>query len=139
MRTVGRPILAAGAAFVLLAAGVVASGCEDLLQEPDTGFSKLTMRLEEVSGNGQSGAAGQALGEPIRVRLLKSEQPMPRMRVQWSVLDGAGSAEPRDTFSDEEGMTEATWILGPGAGAQKLRAAANDAVFVDFTATVVAP
>ena len=44
-----------------------------------------------------------------------------------------------DTFSDEEGMTEATWILGPGAGAQKLRAAANDAVFVDFTATAVAP
>ena len=139
MRTVRRPIVATVAALVLITASVVASGCEDLLQEPDTGFSKLTMRLEEVSGNGQTGAAGQALGEPIRVRLLKNEQPMPRMRVQWSVLDGAGSAEPRDTFSDEEGMTEATWILGPGAGAQKLRAAANDAVFVDFTATAVAP
>ena len=125
---------------VLLAAALAGSGCGDLLQEPDTGFSKLTLRLEEVSGNGQTGAAGTALAQPVRVRVLGAgEEPLPRLRIEWFVIGGSGTAEPRDTFSDEDGVTETVWILGSESGQQKLQAIVREGVFVDFHATAVAP
>jgi hypothetical protein len=118
----------------------VVSACGDLLQEPDTGFSKLTLRLEEVSGNGQTGTAGRALAQPVRVRILGSaEEPLPRLRIQWLVTGGSGTASPRDTFSDENGVAETTWILGSESGPQKLQAIVRQGVFVDFQATAATP
>lgn len=128
------------AAVALLSIGLAVGGCGDLLQEPDTGFSKLDLRLEEVSGNGQTGTVGSALAVPVRVRILGAEEtPLPHLRIEWLALDGSGVAEPRDTFSDEDGVTETTWILGPAAGSQKLRAFVRDGVFAEFSATAVSP
>lgn len=140
MRRGSTPFSAAVAATAIVMAGLATSACEDLLQEPDTGFSKLTLRLEEVSGDEQTGTAGEALTHPVRVQLLTGEEvPLSRLRVAWTVLDGSGRAEPRDTFTDENGFTEATWILGPAAQRQKLRAVVTESVFVEFSATAVAP
>jgi hypothetical protein len=126
--------------LALLATGLAAVACGDLLQEPDTGFSKLTLRLEEVSGNGQTGTAGRALGQPVRVRILGAgEEPLPRLRIEWLVTGGSGTANPRDTFSDENGVAETTWILGSESGSQKLQAIVRQGVFVDFQATAVTP
>ncbi|HET9333742.1 MAG TPA: hypothetical protein VFQ21_09190 [Gemmatimonadota bacterium] len=128
------------ARVVMVAAVVAGTGCGDLLQEPDTGFSKLTLRLEEVSGNDQTGPTGSALAQPVRVRILGAEEaPIARLRIEWLVIGGSGTAEPRDTFSDENGVAETFWILGSESGQQKLQAIVRDGVFVDFQATAVAP
>lgn len=80
---------------------IALASCGDLLQEPDTGLGKIPVRLQEVSGNAQTAAPGTALGEPLRVRAVDSlGEPTPRLWVEWSVLAGAGTVEPRNSFSD---------------------------------------
>jgi hypothetical protein len=108
-------------------AGVVAAlaamACGDLLQEPDTGIGKEVVRLEKVSGDRQVGAPGTTLAEPLRVEVVDFDgDPAPRLRVQWAVVSGSGDVEPRNAFSDAEGIAEATWILGPSGGTQQVRA-----------------
>ena len=124
---------------IVLVASIVGSGCGDLLQEPDTGFGKLPVRLVEVSGNGQRGTAGAELSEPARVRVVELDGgPSPRIWVEWTVLEGTGEVEPRNSFSDENGIAETTWILGPEAGQQQIRAFVNKGVPLVFDATSVA-
>jgi hypothetical protein len=125
------------ATVALLAWG--ASGCGDLLQEPDTGFGKLPVRLEEASGNAQTAAPGAALREPLRVRALTNGEPAPRLWVEWSVLAGSGTVEPRNSFSDANGIAETTWILGPWEGPQQARAFVWKGIPVTFEATAVTP
>jgi hypothetical protein len=132
-----RPILGFAVALAVLFA---LAACGDLLQEPDTGLGKIPVRLQEVSGNGQTGAPGTALGEPVRVRVVDSNgQPSARLWVEWTVIDGSGKAEPRNSFSDANGIAETTWILGPEAGPQKIRAFVNKGVPTIFDATAVTP
>lgn len=115
-------------------------GCGDLLQEPDTGTRPAEVRLETIAGNDQIGSPGAALAQPVRVRLIgRDEQPLPRLRVEWSVVEGAGQVEPRNAFSDANGIAETTWILGPAVGVQKIRATVNQGLPMTFDATAVAP
>ncbi|CAN5800427.1 hypothetical protein BH20GEM1_BH20GEM1_00020 [soil metagenome] len=125
------------AATALLAWG--ASGCGDLLQEPDTGFGKLPVHLEEVSGNGQTAAPGAALDEPLRVRVRTDGEPAPRLWIEWSVLAGSGTVEPRNSFSDANGIAETRWILGPSDGSQRVQAIVREAISVTFDATAESP
>lgn len=104
----------------LLALGSV--GCEDLLQEPDTGIAT-PLALFVESGDDQTAEPGSTLPAPLRVRLedLQSRS-VERLRVEWVVLEGSGRVIPRNTFTDEEGITETTWTLGPEAGLQVVEA-----------------
>ena len=121
------------AATALLAWG--ASGCGDLLQEPDTGFAKLPVRLEEVSGNAQTAAPGAALGEPLRVRALTDGEPAARLWIEWSVVAGSGTVEPRNSFSDANGIAETRWILGRSDGPQQVQAILRQGIPVTFDAS----
>ncbi len=117
------------AAGLLLPAGTYA--CGDLLQEPDTGIAtRFTITI--LSGDDQAGPAGTALSQPLRVRLtsLEAEQ-VERLWVEWVVLEGNGSVEPHNGFTDEEGIAEATWILGTAPSKQRVMAtfAGDSAVF----------
>ena len=124
----------------VLAALFALAACGDLLQEPDTGLGKIPVRLQEVSGNGQTGAPGTALGAPVRVRVVDSNgQPSALLWVEWTVIAGSGKAEPRNSFSDANGIAETTWILGPEAGPQTLRAFVSKGVPMIFDATAVTP
>lgn len=126
---------------ILLAAAsvtIAAAGCGDLLQEPESGTTPVPVRLEEVSGNDQAGSAGSPLPEPVRVRVVDVEgEPSPRLWVEWTVVSGSGKAAPRNTFSDENGVAETTWILGPETGPQQIRAFVNGGVPMVFDATAV--
>ncbi len=83
----------------------------------------MVVRLEEVSGDAQVGAPGAPLAQPLRVRVVNfDEEPAPRLWVQWSVLSGSGDVEPRNSFSDENGIAEATWTLGASGGLQEVQA-----------------
>jgi hypothetical protein len=122
------------------AAGIAAvlthAGCGDLLQEPDTGIGKVVVRLEEVSVDAQVGAPGAALAQPLRVRVLDfDEEPAPRIWVQWAVLSGSGKVEPRNSFSDADGIAEATWTLGASTGPQQVHAFIRNNQPVIFEAT----
>ena len=122
--------LAAVSAMIALAA------CGDLLQEPDTGIGKVVVRLEEVSGDGQTGASGAALAQPLRVRVVDfDEKPAPRLWVEWSVLSGSGEVEPRNGFSDANGIVEVTWTLGASGGSQEVQAFIRNDQPVIFEAT----
>ena len=96
--------------------------CGDLLQEPDTGLAT-RFTIVALSGDDQSGPAGSALPEPLRVRLtsLQAEQ-VARLWVEWVVLDGNGSVEPRNSFTNEEGIAETTWVLGSAPSKQRVMA-----------------
>ena len=116
-----------GRAGVLLT-GIAIVGCEDLLQEPDTGINQ-RLTLIVVSGNHQVGAPGEILPEPLRVQVDDlSGGPVEKLMVEWNAIDGSGRVEPRYSFTDEEGVAEATWILGPEAGRQRVTATFSDDV-----------
>jgi hypothetical protein len=123
-------------ALGLTALAVALAGCGDLLQEPDTGGFLAALRLEAVSGGGQTGAPGAALEESVRVRVLDgSDRPLVGLWVEWSVVEGSGRVEPRHSFSDADGIAEATWILGPSTGSQTVQAFAGRGAVVTFEAT----
>lgn len=126
------PLRSLVAASVMLVLGA----CGDLLQEPDTGFGKVVVRLEEVSGNSQVGDPGAPLAQPLRVRITDFDgEPAPRLWVQWSVLSGSGEVEPRNSFSDADGVAEVTWTLGASAGTQQVHAFVGNGQPVVFEAT----
>lgn len=121
---------------VALAALVALAACGDLLQEPDTGVGKVVLRLEPVSGNAQVGAPGAPLAQPLRVQTLDFEgEPASQLWVQWSVVSGAGEIEPRNSFSDAQGIAEATWTLGAAEGPQQVQAFMRKGQPVVFEAT----
>jgi hypothetical protein len=108
------------AAGVLLPVGIYA--CGDLLQEPDTGIAT-RFTITVLSGDDQTGPAGAALSQPLQARLtsLEAEQ-VERLWVEWVVLEGNGRVEPRNSFTDEEGIAETTWILGTEPRKQRVMA-----------------
>lgn len=115
---------------------VTAAGCGDLLQEPDTGIATM-ITLTRVSGDDQTGATGQPLPQPLRVRLSHLQGgTMEKLAVEWVVVSGSGRVEPRYSFTDADGIAEATWILGPEAGRHRVEARFADEV-EGFEATTV--
>ena len=122
--------------LVLATVGLIAgAGCGDLLQEPDTGTLPVRVELVEVSGDAQVGAPGAALAQPLRVRVLDKGEPASRLWVEWSVLAGGGEVAPRNSFSDESGVAEARWTLGPSGGTQQVQAVVRKGTPVVFEAT----
>jgi hypothetical protein len=105
---------------LLLLAGIW--GCGDLLQEPDTGIAT-NLTLIGVSGDGQSGPPGVPLPQPVRVRLVDLEgRSTERLWVEWVVVQGTGTVEPRHSFTDADGIAETTWTLGSGTDKQRIEA-----------------
>ena len=92
-----------------------------------------------VSGNGQTGPAGDALGAPYRVRVVDAEgDPVPGVSVTWAIVSGGGSVSPGSSTTTSGGEASATHTLGTGTGAQSVRATVSGLTPVTFTATAVA-
>jgi hypothetical protein len=83
--------------------------------------------MEMVGGDGQFGPAGTELPEPASVRLLDADDlPVPGMPVTFSVVAGGGSIAPSTAFTGDDGVAQATWVLGPEPGANRVQAEAGD-------------
>jgi hypothetical protein len=107
-------------AALLLPAGIYA--CGDLLQEPDTGIAT-RFTLTVLSGDDQTGPARSALPQPLRAKITSLEaQQIERLRIEWIVLEGDGAVEPRNSFTDEDGIAETTWTLGSSPRKQRVMA-----------------
>ena len=126
------------AACLLLPAGICA--CGDLLQEPDTGIAT-RFTITVLSGDDQAGPAGAALTQPLRVRLTSlNAEGIERLRVEWVVREGNGRLEPRNSFTDENGIAETTWILGTSPSRQLVMALfAGDSALFEANVCEVCP
>jgi galactose oxidase len=92
-----------------------------------------------AGGNSQSAPAGQALANPIGVRVTDDNgDPVADVTVGWSAADG-GSVSASSVSTDADGHASVTWTLGPTAGSQTATATVDglDGSPVHFTATAV--
>jgi acetyl esterase/lipase len=93
--------------------GLALWGC----QGPDVGPSRPPAHLEVVTGGGQIGTAGQALGEAIVARVTDADgRAVPEVLVTFAAAGEGGVLAPGSRRTDERGEAQAVWILGPRAG-----------------------
>ena len=93
-----------------------------------------------LSGNGQVGPAGSRLPQPLVVRVLDAnDNPVSGSSVSWVIGQGGGTMDPTTSTTAADGTASSTWILGPRAGANSVRAVVSDLLSVGFSATATAP
>lgn len=117
-------------AALLLTAFAAACG------DGDSTGSRPAAAVAVQSGNGQQGTVGQALANPVVVRVSDADgQPVRGATVQWTVT-GGGSATPASATTDAAGLAQAQWTLGGAVGPQTATATVQGvAQPAAFTAT----
>lgn len=116
--------------FVVKAYGSMASGSSPAVGGP----AALTM----VSGNGQSGPAGQPLASPFVVRVTDATgAPVSGVSVTFAVTSGGGTLTGVQPLTNSLGLAQATLVLGPNAGTNTVTVTAGSLAGspVTFTAT----
>ena len=83
-----------------------------------------------------TGAAGQQLGDSIRIRILdQNGRGVRGITVNWSVSAGGGTVSPATSNTDANGQAATRWIVGGLIGQQKVTLTAGT-VSQDVVATV---
>lgn len=114
----------------VFAAMILASCAKDL----NTGPRLAT--LVEISGDGQSGALGTTLAQPLVIKVVDQEGlPVVGEIVSWEVLSGGGFATPSSSTTGPDGVTQTTLRLGTTIGPNTVQATLGDLTPVVFTAT----
>jgi plastocyanin len=115
----------------------VAAGCGDDGSGPPPPEDPLVIqKTTSGSGDGQTGAVGEALASGLRVVITRASEPQSGIVVTWATGDG-GSLSPPTSSTDADGIATSAWTLGPDPGTQTATATAADADGspVSFTAT----
>ncbi len=103
----------------------------------DPAEPRVPTALSIVDGDGQTGTVGEALAQPLRVRVLDQDgAPLPDQPVAWSA--SAGTLQRDSTTTDTAGVARAVLTLGGAPGAHRVTASAGGAVQVVFEATAEA-
>lgn len=102
---------------------------------------RVVAAIQIVSGDGQTGVAGEQLPEPVVVRVTDSTgAPVEGQIINFVVTVGGGSVFAGVALSDADGTARELWTLGPAPGPQQLAARAVDTqtgqpiVFATFNA-----
>jgi hypothetical protein len=134
-----------GAAAVMLTL-IGCSGGDLTLPGPGQSGPDQPAALRMLSGDGQQAEVGTVLDDPLTVQVLdESSQPVPNIRVQYSLLgDLSGAAvDPASIETDEEGRAAAIVRLGEQPGEQVIVAAVANTQLPDlrarFSVTAVPP
>jgi plastocyanin len=109
---------------------------------PGPGPVALSARRSEPSGEGQSGAAGQDLANPLRIVVLRGDAPAAGAVVAWNAVGTGALLKPSVDTTGPDGISTSVWHLGSEAGAQTAQAAVAGGAEgspVPFTATAAAP
>lgn len=78
-------------------------------------------RVEVVSGSAQTGTVGDALAQPLVVRVAdRFGNPVADAEVIFRPDPGSGSASPVSVRTDASGLASAQWTLGTSAGTQRI-------------------
>jgi hypothetical protein len=117
-----RPSLDSWAVAVLLAASSLACGDDDPVTPQPT-----PSEIEKIAGDGQTGRVGEAVPDPLVVRVLDDDSgtPVSGVVVVWTA-QGGGSVSPESVPTDADGLAAAHRVLGPTAGDQTTTAAVSE-------------
>ncbi len=97
-------------------------------------------RLEVAGGDNQSAPLGVALPDPLRVRVVGSDNaPFPNATVQWLATAGGGAVAPATSVTDGAGVASAALTLGTTIGANRVSASVAGLTPVMFTADALDP
>ena len=91
--------------------------------------------LTVVSGGGQSGVVGQALAQPVVVRVNAGSQTVAGVTVGFTVSAGGGSVSRTSVVSDQAGTATVNWTLGGQLGNQALTVSVGSLPPATVTAT----
>jgi PKD repeat protein len=92
-------------------------------QQPKTTFTATALsenanEMALLSGDGQSGPAGSALGQPLAVQVTDAfGNPISGVPINWSV-EGGGTVSESLNLTDDQGTASVIRTLGPAAGPQ---------------------
>lgn len=93
---------------------LLAGGCGD----PAHPTMRIATSMEILSGDGQTGRAGQALPQPVRVRLTDANRLfVDGYRLAFTVVSGGGSVSASPVTTNRQGEASVVWTLGPDTGA----------------------
>jgi hypothetical protein len=97
-------------------------------------------RLEVAGGDNQSAAIGAALADPLRVRVVGSDNaPYPNATVQWQVTAGGGAVAPGSSVTDAAGLASTALTLGTTIGFNRVSATVSGLTPAMFTAEALDP
>ncbi len=70
-------------------------------------------KLQRISGDNQTGTAGDFLSLPLKVRVLDSKgASQTKVQVSFKVTAGGGSVETASMLTDQDGYAQTRWKLG---------------------------
>jgi len=104
----------------------------------DPGSYGILLSKATPSGDGQSGAVGSLLPDPLRVLVTRYGVPFVGHPVRWSVLASGGSANPATSTTGADGIASTTITLPPFAATSGVNAIASgngDALRFNVTST----
>ena len=111
-------------------------GCSSTSAEPDV--EPRAASASVLGGGSQTGVAGRPLEEVLQLRVTdQNGNAMGSVTVTWSATAG-GSVSPASSPTGVDGVSQATWTLGPAAGNQSAVGSVSGLTPVTFTATAVA-
>lgn len=132
--------------FAAIAAVATLAACAEKVSSPSSLLEPGTISLTVVSGDGQTGVAGQELPQALIVKVVSSNgKGVPGQLVNFRVTSGGGTMYAGASMTDTKGQAEDYWTLGPTRGAQRIDVVAVDPTsgakqnFGTFTATALAP
>jgi hypothetical protein len=103
-----------------------------------TDIASAPTTLALLSGNNQTGTAGQPLSAPLVVKITDANnRPVPNVAVTFAVLVGGGTVAQSTVATDSQGLSSTALTLGPTPGANSATATAGTLVGspVTFVAT----
>ncbi len=115
--------------------GTLTASYENLTGTASVMVQQAPSMVSVASGGGQEGLPGQALADPVVVRVDDAGgSPVEGVAVAFAAAEGHGSADPSMATTDSEGLAGTAWTLGPASGVQSLTATAADGVAAEINA-----
>jgi hypothetical protein len=108
------------AALSLILAGGLIFGACGIGDEAGPFLPGVTLGSGAENGDQRMMPVGSTLPDKIRVVALKGGHPVPNLPITWTT-DG-GSVSPATARTNQDGVAEASWTLGPKPGQQFLTA-----------------
>ena len=121
----------------VLALGAVAAACGGGGGNGGTPPSTTVIAKASASGDGQTGAVGQPLANPLQVVVTEDGAASAGATVTWSTTAANSSMNPTSARTDANGVATSEWTLGRASGSQSAQASLSGASGspVAFTAT----